>query len=137
MDLKDKLNLLWKYLFLAVILTFVILLFVCRAGYCDHSSRAYHGKPHAGMASMGECCMDMGHGKDIKVEKKVTNGDTTVVVWVDGKQVDNPEEYLKKIKLEGESGEHLEIIMEGEHGKREMGLIKVKKIRVKVENDED
>ena len=137
MDLKDKLDLLWKYLFLAVILTFVILLFVCRAGDCDHFSRAYTGQPHVGMRFISEDFMGMGHGKEIKVVKKVTNGDTTVVVWVDGKQVDNPEEYLKKIKIEGESGEHLEIIMEGEHGKREMGLIKVKKIRVKVENDED
>ena len=106
MDLKDKLDLLWKYLFLAVILTFVILLFVCRDGDCDHSSRACVGKPHAGMTSMGECCMGMGHGKEIKVEKKVTNGDTTLVVWVGGKKVDNPEEYLKKIKHERASGEH-------------------------------
>ena len=114
MDLKDKLDLLWKYLFLAVILTFVILLFVCRDnGDCDHSSRACVGKAHVGMAFMGEGCMDMGHGKQIKVEKKITNGDTTVVVWVDGKQVDNPEEYLKKIK----------------HGKQ------MKKTRVKKEKD--
>jgi len=124
MDLKDKLNLLWKYLFLAVILTFVILLFVSRAGDCDHFSRAYLGKPHVGLRFISEDFMGMGHGKEIKVLKKVTNGDTTVVVWVDGKQVDNPEEYLKKIKHEGASGEHLEIIMEDEHGKQ------VKKIRV-------
>ena len=115
MDLKDKLDLLWKYLLLAVILTFVILLFVCRAGHCDRSPRACLGKPHAGMAFKGECCMGMGHDKDIKVEKIVTNGDTTVVVWVDGKQVDNPEEYLKKIK--------------GEHGKQ------MKKIKVIKEKD--
>ena len=119
MDLKDKLDLLWKYLLLAVILTFIILLFLCRAGDCDRSSHACLGKPHAGMASMGECCMDMGHGKDIKVEKKVTNGDTTVVVWVNGKQVDNPEEYLKQIKHEGASGKHMEYIMQGEHGKKD------------------
>ena len=129
MDLKDKLDLLWKYLFLAVILTFIILLFVCRAGDCDRSHRACLGKPHAGMAFMGEGCIGMGHGKEIKVVKKVTNGDTTVVVWVDGKQVDNPEEYLKKIKHECTSGEHMEIIMQGEHGKQ------VKKIKVIKEKD--
>ena len=129
MDLKDKLDLLWKYLFLAVILTFVILLFVCRDGDCDHSSRACVGKAHGGMAFMGEDCMGMGHGKQIKVEKKVTNGDTTVVVWVDGKQVDNPEEYLQKIKHECASGEHMEMFMKDEHGKQ------MKKIKVKKEKD--
>ncbi len=129
MDLKDKLDLLWKYLFLAVILTFVILLFVNHDGDCDHSSRACVGKAHGGMAFMGKDCMGMEHGKNIKVEKKVTNGDTTVVVWVDGKKVDNPEEYLKKIKHECKPGEHMEIIMKGEHGK------KVKEIRAKVEKE--
>ncbi len=124
MDLKDKLNLLWKYLFLAVILTFVILLFVCRSGRCDPSSHTCLGKPHAGMAFMGEGCMGMGHGKEIKVEKKVTNGDTTVVVWVGGKKVDNPEEDLKQMKHERASGEHMEMIMKDEHGK------KVKEFRV-------
>ena len=109
MDLKDKLNLLWKYLLLAVILTFVILLFVSRAGHCDRSPHDFVGKPHMGMD----------HGKEIKVEKKVTNGDTTLVVWVDGKQVDNPEEYLKKIKHERASGEHMGFIMKGEHGKKD------------------
>jgi len=121
MDLKDKLDLLWKYLFLAVILTFVILLFVSRAGYRDHFPHDFVGKPHMGKD----------YGKEIKVVKKVTNGDTTVVVWVDGKKVDNPEKYLKKIKHERAWGEHMEIIMEDEHGK------KVKKIRVKVEKEED
>ena len=130
MDLKDKLNLLWKYLILAVILTFVILLFVCRAGYCDRSPRACLGQPHAGMTFMGEGCIGMGHGKEIKVIKKVTNGDTTVVVWVDGKQVDNPEEYLKKIKLEGESGDINIMKWKDEHGKK-------MEIRVKVEKEKD
>ncbi len=118
MDLKDKLNLLWKYLFLAVILTFVILLFVSRAGYRDRFPRAYLGQPHVGMHFISEDFMGMGHGKEIKVIKNITNGDTTVVVWVDGKKVDNPEEYLKKIKLEGESGEHMEFIMKGMHDKK-------------------
>lgn len=129
MDLKDKLDLLWKYLFLAVVLVFVILLFASRAGYRDHFPRACLGKPHVGMRFMGEGCMGMGYGKEIKVEKKVTNGDTTVIVWVDGKQVDNPEEYLKKIKHERAWGEHMEIIMKDEHGK------KVKEIRVKREKN--
>ncbi len=127
MDLKDKLDLLWKYLLLAVILTFVILLFVNHAGDCDRSRRACVGKAHAGMASMGECCMDMGHGKDIKVEKIVTNGDTTVVVWVDGKKVDNPEEYLKKIKHGGESGDLHIMKWKDEHGKKMEIQVKVKK----------
>jgi len=131
MDLKDKLNLLWKYLFLAVILTFVILLFVSRAGYRARFPRAYLGKPHVGMHFIGKGYIGMDHGKEIKVVKKVTNGDTTVVVWVDGKKVDNPEEYLKKIKQESASGEHMEIIMEYEQGK------KVKEIRVEVEKEED
>lgn len=129
MDLKDKLNLLWKYLFLAVILIFVILLFVSRAGYCNRSPHACLGKPHAGMRFISKDFMGMDHGKEIKVEKIVTNGDTTLVVWVDGKQVDNPEEYLMKIKHEGASGERMEFIMQDEHGNM------MKKIRVKKEKD--
>ncbi|MBA7676060.1 MAG: hypothetical protein GH143_00270 [Calditrichaeota bacterium] len=130
MDLKDKLDLLWKYLFLAVILAFVILLFVSRAGYRDHFPRAFVGRPHMGMRFISEDFMGMGHGKEIKVVKKVTNGDTTVVVWVDGKQVDNPEEYLKKIKLEGESGDIHIMKWKDEHGKK-------MEIRVKVEKEKD
>ena len=121
MDLKDKLDLLWKYLFLAVAVAFVVLLFVNRAGYRDHFPRDFVGKPHMGKD----------YGKEIKVVKKITNGDTTVVVWVDGKQVDNPEKYLKKIKYEGKSGDKHIMKWKDEHGK------KAKKTRVKVEKEED
>jgi hypothetical protein len=92
MDLKDKLNLLWKYLFLAVVIVFGILLVTRHPGNCrgdrHFKSRGYMhemGMPHKGMMDAGK----------IKVEKKVVDGETTVVVWVDGKEIDNPEEFLK------------------------------------------
>lgn len=92
MDLKDKLNLLWKYLFLAVVIVFGILLVCRRPGYyCGDrqfkSPEYWHqmGMPFKGMMEPGK----------IKVIKEVTDGDTTVTVWVDGKKVDNPDFYLK------------------------------------------
>ncbi|MFB0516486.1 MAG: hypothetical protein ACETWG_07770 [Candidatus Neomarinimicrobiota bacterium] len=132
MDLKDKLNLLWKYLFLAVVLAFVILLFVSRAGYRDRFPRAFYGHPHAGMSFIHEGG-DLDKVKDIRVEKKITDkGDTTVSVWVNGKKVDNPEEYLKKIEQEFKSGDIHILKWKDEQGKK----VK-KKVRVEVKEEED
>ena len=95
MDLKDKLNLLWKYLLL-VLIVFGLAIHL----WGPHHYRGHHsaGKYSAGRGYMGGSHMGMGHGSMIKVEKQITNGDTTVVVWVDGEQIDNPEEFLEKHK---------------------------------------
>ena len=120
MDLKDKLNLLWKYLFLVVLLVFGILLLTRPHVYHRGGPhQGYYRAPRGYMHLMGKGYIGKDHSKEIKVVKKVTNGDTTVVVWVGGKKVDNPEEYLKKIKGEGASGKHMEFIMQGEHGKKD------------------
>lgn len=93
MDLKDKLNLLWKYLLLVVIVF----------GLAMHlwGPRHYRGHHSAGKYAAGRCYMGgphsgMGHGSMIKVEKLITNGDTTVAVWVDGEKIDNPKEFLEQ-----------------------------------------
>ena len=114
MDLKDKLNLLWKYLLLVVI---VFGLAMHLRG--PHHSRGHHsaGKYSAGRGYMGGPHMGMGHGSMIKVEKQITNGDTTVAVWVDGEQIDNPKEFLEQHKGGFKSkGGHT---MHGEKGRGE------------------
>jgi hypothetical protein len=97
MDLKDKLDIIWKYSILLIILVSLI---------CFHSNvgkrygRGYYGKGHYGQWSKGSGYMGMGYGKQIKVEKQIIEGDTTVVVWVGGKQIDNPEEFLARHKCD-------------------------------------
>ncbi len=95
MDQKDKLNLLWKYLLLVVIVI----------GMTMHLRKPHYNRDHHSTCehSASGCYMDgphmgMGHGSMIKVEKQVINGDTTLVVWVDGEKIDNPEKYLKEHK---------------------------------------
>jgi len=132
MDLKDKLNLLWKYLFLAVLLVFGILLLTRHPGY-------YRGDHHYGYK--GAFRGDLSQGKmpgggmvdasEVRVEKKVINNDTTVVVWVNGEKIDNPEEFLKERERDLTSGVRSEIEVEDERG------MKIKKIHINIREDED
>lgn len=94
MNLKDKLDLLWKYLILAAVIVFGILL-ICRhpasCRYdrsCDYKGKSYGAMHHKGMMGPGE----------VKVMKEIEDGDTTLAVWVNGKKIDNPEEFLKMHK---------------------------------------
>ncbi len=130
MDQKDKLDLLWKYLLLVVI-AFGVAMHI-RGPRLDrdysHSTCEYS----AGKGYMGGSHMGLGHGSMIKVEKLVTNGDTTLVIWVDGEKIDNPEEYLKEHKAGFKSkGGHTMRWKEG-HGKKGE-----KEIRVEIRKDSD
>ena len=97
MDLKDKLDLIWKYSILLIILLSLI---------CFHSNmgkgygHGYYGKGHYGQSAMGWGHKGIGYGKQIKVEKQIIEGDTTVVVWVNGKKIDDPEAFLAKHKCD-------------------------------------
>ncbi|MFC1619804.1 hypothetical protein ACFL45_07650 [Candidatus Neomarinimicrobiota bacterium] len=130
MDLKDKLNLLWKYLFLAAVIVFGILLVCRRPGYCrddDHfKSLGYvhqMGMPHQGMMDPGK----------IRVEKKVIDGDTTVVVWVDGKKIDHPKAFLK---MHGEDSDRKDHCM-GCGGMHGPGMDHANCARMHDNNDDD
>ncbi|UCH63088.1 MAG: hypothetical protein JSU77_01125 [Fidelibacterota bacterium] len=80
MDLKEKLDLLWKYLLLALLVA-VVIMFATRP--CRHWASASHGY-----------CGDP-RGMDVRVEKKIVNGDTTTVVWVGGEKIEDVDEFLE------------------------------------------
>lgn len=92
MDLKDKLDIIWKYSILAIIIISLICFHNNKKESCGYG-------PH-GMAIHGQCLKSGHRGMTdemkIKVEKKIVDGDTTTIVWVNGKKVDNPEEFLAK-----------------------------------------
>jgi len=115
MDLKDKLNLLWKYLFLVVVVITLAVMVSRHNGYRDHGRHGYAGKHDMGYCYLGGTHAGMGMMSSIKVEKLITNGDTTLVVWVDGEKVDNPEAFLKK---HGGDSKHSKMIWKGRHDKK-------------------
>ncbi len=132
MDQKDKLNLLWKYLLLVVIV-FGMAMHLRKPHFNrNHSAHHYTCEHSAGSCYMGGSHMGLGHGSMIKVEKQVINGDTTLVIWVDGEKIDNPEEYLKAHKAGFKSeGGHTMRWKEG-HGKKGE-----KEIRIELRKDSD
>ena len=89
MELKDKLELLWKYL---ILLVFVIIVssHLCRDKF-GHRSK---GHPYSVGCKQGCWQHRGGHdfhsdAEDIQVEVKVENGDTTYSVTLDGEQLSN------------------------------------------------
>ncbi len=132
MDLKDKLNLLWKYLLLVVIV-FGLAMHL-REPRFNRIRSAHHSTSDY---SASGCYMDdphlgMGHGSMIKVEKQVINGDTTLVIWVDGEKIDNPEEYLKEHKAGFKSKGGRTMRWKESHGKKGK-----KEIHIEMRTDSD
>ena len=80
MNLKEKLDLLWKYLLLALLVSVVIMIATQPRTHWASASHDVYGKPH---------------GMDIRVEKKVVNGDTTTVVWVGGEKIEDVDEFIE------------------------------------------
>ena len=80
MNLKEKLDLLWKYLFLAVVVFGVIMIVTRPRMRWVTESHGFYWEPH---------------GMDIRVEKKVVDGDTTTVVWVDGEKIEDVDEFIE------------------------------------------
>jgi len=89
MNTKEKLELLWKYLFLAVIAV-GIFRFTCRNN-CS-MMMGHHGR------SAGHDMLFIGddnHAMDVKVEKEIVDGDTLVKMWINGEEVDAEEHDMK------------------------------------------
>ena len=114
MTIKEKLDMLWKYLALAVVAAGLILFSNMHLEEDDdHIFIGTHEGDHTS-ASFGKTM-------DVRVEKEVIDGDTTLNVTVNGKPVDasNFEETGEGIKWVSEDGE-VHVITTG-HGKFEGG----------------
>ena len=114
MNTKEKLDMLWKYLALAVVAAGLILFSNMHLEDDDEHIfiDAYDGDPTS--AAFGKTM-------DVRVEKEVIDGDTTLNVTVNGKpmNVSNFEETGEGIKWVSEDGE-VHVITTG-HGKFEGG----------------
>ncbi len=114
MNTKEKLDMLWKYLALAVVAAGLILFSNMHLEDDDeHIFIGAHDGDHTSAA--------FGKTMDVRVEKEVVGGDTTLNVTVNGKSVDasNFEETDEGIKWVTEDGE-VHVITMG-HGKFEGG----------------
>ena len=112
MTIKEKLDMLWKYLALAVVAAGLILF--SNMHLEEDDEHIFLGAPEEDHTSDAfEKTMD------VRVEKEVTDGDTTLNVTVNGKPVDvsNFEETGEGIKWVSEDGE-VHVITTG-HGKFE------------------
>ena len=115
MTAKEKLDMLWKYLALAVVAAGLILFSNMHLEDDDeHIFIGAHDGDHTS-ASFGKTM-------DVRVEKELTDGDTILNVTVNGKPVDasNFEETGEGIKWVTEEGE-VHVITTG-HGKFEGGF---------------
>ncbi|MBA7637736.1 MAG: hypothetical protein GH143_02490 [Calditrichaeota bacterium] len=116
MNLKEKLDLLWKYLLLALLVSVVIMI-VTRPGTCwVTDTHDFYGKPHS---------------MNVKVEKKVVNGDTTTVVWVGGEKIEDVDEFLEGNVHIFKSKDGKVLKMKLDHSK------KLKKIKIETLKEDD
>ena len=84
MELKDKLDLLWKYLLLLVLVV----------GMCSHLCHRRSGDFYKGKYFKGSCRHHDLHSlhseiEDVKVELKIENGDTLLEVRVNGDKLND------------------------------------------------
>ena len=102
MNTKEKLELLWKYLFLLVVAIGVI-----RFTNGHHSAKIHFG--HEGdhkMLFIGDDKVFFGaddHKMDVKVEQEIVDGDTIMKVWINGEEVDAEENDMKGGSFEWKS----------------------------------
>jgi hypothetical protein len=94
MNTKEKLELLWKYLFLLVVAIGVI-----RFTNGPHSAKLHfgHGDDHD-MLFVGDGKVSFGaddHKMDVKVEEEIVDGDTLVKMWINGEEVDAEQHDMK------------------------------------------
>ena len=134
MSTKEKLELLWKYLFLAVIAV-GIFRFTSRNN-CS-MMMGHHGR------SAGHDMLFIGddnHAMDVKVEKEIVDGDTLVKMWINGEEVDAEEHDMKdgSFKWKSKDGNVMVIdvddIHDGTHKKEKHKNVIKKKIVIKDEN---
>ena len=121
MSTKEKLELLWKYLFLAVIAV-GIFRFTSRNN-CS-MMMGHHGR------SAGHDMLFIGddnHAMDVKVEQEIVDGDTIMTVIVNGEEVDASSFSKKegKLKWVSEGGEVIVIDSDDIHdGSSKNGNVK-------------
>ena len=133
MNTKEKLELLWKFLFLLVVAIGVI-----RFTNGPHSAKFHFG--HEGnheMLFVG----DDDHEMDVKVEKEIVDGDTLVKMWINGEEVDAEEHDMKdgSFKWKSKDGNVMIIDIDddhqdGTHKKEKYKKVIKKKIVIKDEN---
>lgn len=89
MDLKDKLDLIWKYLLLVVIAIGVISFTFGRRHHRCYPACGMKSAYHWFDKDFGKHKMKFDHNDmDIRIEKKIIDGDTTVVVFMDGEEIE-------------------------------------------------
>jgi len=116
MNTKEKLELLWKYLFLLVVAIGVI-----RFTNGPHSAKIHFG--HEGdheMLFVGDDKVFFGaddHKMDVKVEQEIVDEDTIMKVWINGEEVDASSFSKKegKLKWVSEDGEVIVIDIDDDH----------------------
>ena len=98
MELKDKLDLLWKYLLLLILVV----------GMCSHLYHRGYGKYHYGKYSKGKaiktCCRfaqtneNQVKTEDVQVEMKINNGDTLLQIIINGEELskEDAKAFMKK-----------------------------------------
>lgn len=136
MNTKDKLELLWKYLALAVVV-FGIASF---SGRSEHHKFSFSGgKEPMVIKSLGGA---EGEEMRVEVEKKIVDGDTTTVVKINGEEVDPSElddlehgvVWLEEEDLAGGGEEKIVIKVIGDDDDDQHGK-KVKKIRKRIKKE--
>ena len=110
MNTKEKLELLWKYLFLAVVAAGI---FRFTDRHHPPSSFPLHLAGNHDMLFIG----DDDHELDVRVEQDVVNGDTITKVIINGKEVDVSSFSKKegKLKWVSEDGEVIVIDIDDDH----------------------
>jgi len=102
MNTKEKLELLWKYLFLLIVAIGVIHII-----NGPHSAKIHFG--HKGdheMLFVGDDKVFFGaddHKMDVKVEQEIVDGDTIMKVWINGEEVDAEDNDMKAGSFEWKS----------------------------------
>ena len=123
MNTKEKLELLWKYLFLAVI----------AAGIFRFTDR-HHPPSSFPLRLAGNHDMlfvgDDDRETDVKVEQEIVDGDTIIKVWINGEEVD-AEDYDMKgggFEWKTKDGKIIVIDIDDDHHDGSSKNEKVKKI---------
>ena len=121
MNTKEKLELLWKYLFLAVVAV-GIFRFTSRHDVSMAPLVAEHfgheGKHE--MVFFGDdngIFVGDGHEMDVKIKKEIVDGDTIMKVIVNGEEVDTEEHDIKggSFKWKSKSGNVIVIDIDDDH----------------------
>ncbi len=125
MNTKEKLEMLWKYLFL-VIIAVTLFRFSGNLHFKMISKHLDHGNNELFFYS------DDKHEMDINVEYEIVNGDTIMKVMLNGEEIDvsNFNEIDGKMKWVSKDGEVIEIDIDDrdgeEHIEKDIRIIKKK-----------